>query len=119
MIRDRTLISRAVARSPWRALIALLLCAPTIAASQDFPARPIRLIVPYSAGGAADMVGRTIGQKLSESLGQPIVVENRVGANGIIGTDFVAKSAPDGYTRVLRRYRCIEYTHGRLPAASV
>ncbi len=100
MIRDRTLIGRAAARSPWHALVALLLCAPTIAASQDFPTRPIRLIVPYSAGGAADTVGRAIGQKISESLGQPVVVENRVGANGIIGADFVVKSAPDGYTLV-------------------
>lgn len=100
MLRYRAPISRAIASAPWRALFALLLCSSAITPAQDFPTRPIRLIVPYSAGGAADTVGRTIGQKLSESLGQPIVVENRVGANGIIGTDFVAKSAPDGYTLV-------------------
>src|SRR5437899_1677400 len=66
--------------------------------AQDYPARPVRLVVPYAAGGNADIFGRTLAQKLGDALKQPFVVENRAGANGGIGADFVAKSAPDGYT---------------------
>src|SRR6516164_7289404 len=66
-----------------------------------FPTRPIRLIVPYPAGGGTDIVGRVLGQKLHESMGQPIVIDNRAGAGGTIGTAVVAKSAPDGYTLLL------------------
>ena len=68
------------------------------AQAQDYPARPVRLVVPYAAGGNADIFGRTLAQKLGDALKQPFVVENRAGANGGIGADFVAKSAPDGYT---------------------
>ncbi len=67
-------------------------------AQEDYPARPVRLIVPYAAGGNADIFGRTLAQKLGETLKQSFVVENRPGANGGIGADFVAKAAPDGYT---------------------
>jgi tripartite-type tricarboxylate transporter receptor subunit TctC len=70
----------------------------TAMAQEDYPARPVRVIVPYAAGGAADIFGRVIAQKLSESLKQPFIVENRGGANGGIGAEAVAKSAPDGYT---------------------
>jgi tripartite-type tricarboxylate transporter receptor subunit TctC len=70
-------------------------------ATQPFPTRPIRLIVPYPAGGGTDIVGRVLGQKLHESLGQPVVIDNRGGAGGTIGTALVAKSAPDGYTLLL------------------
>jgi len=66
--------------------------------AQDYPAKPVRIVVPYSAGGNADILGRTLAQKLGDALKQPFVVENRAGANGGIGTDLVAKSAPDGYT---------------------
>ena len=83
-----------------RLLATLLMALPLAAAAQDYPSKPIRMIVPYTAGGAADTVARSVGQKLGELLGQPIVIENRTGAGGIIGTDFVAKSAPDGYTLV-------------------
>ena len=83
-----------------RSLATLLMALPLAAAAQDYPSRPIRMIVPYTAGGAADTVARSIGNKLGDLLGQPIVIENRTGAGGIIGTDFVAKSAPDGYTLV-------------------
>jgi tripartite-type tricarboxylate transporter receptor subunit TctC len=83
-----------------RSLATLLMALPLAAAAQDYPSKPIRMIVPYTAGGAADTVARSIGNKLGELLGQPIVIENRTGAGGIIGTDFVAKSAPDGYTLV-------------------
>ena len=70
-------------------------------ATEPFPTRPIRLIVPYPAGGGTDIVGRVVGQKLHESLGQPVVIDNRGGAGGTIGTAAAAKSAPDGYTLLL------------------
>lgn len=66
--------------------------------AQSFPTKPIRLIVPAPPGGGTDAVARIIGQKLSESLGQPVMIENRGGANGIIAGEMVAKAAPDGYT---------------------
>ena len=68
------------------------------AAGQTYPVRPIRLIVPYPAGGPTDFVGRTVGQKLSQYLGQQVVVDNRPGAGTIIGSELVARAAPDGYT---------------------
>jgi tripartite-type tricarboxylate transporter receptor subunit TctC len=71
---------------------------PSTGSGQAYPARPVRIVVPYSAGGNADILGRTLAQKLSDALRQPFVVENRAGANGGIGTDLVAKAAPDGYT---------------------
>ena len=71
------------------------------AAAESFPTRPIRLIVPYPAGGGTDIVGRVLGQKLHESLGQPVVIDNRGGAGGTLGTAAAAKSAPDGYTLLL------------------
>ncbi|HKU48291.1 MAG TPA: tripartite tricarboxylate transporter substrate binding protein [Burkholderiales bacterium] len=76
-------------------LVALLFAA---GASAQFPSRPLTLIVPIPPGGAPDIAARLIGQKLSESIGQPVVVENKVGANGNIANDLVAKAAPDGHT---------------------
>ena len=76
-------------------LAALLFSA--LAAAQ-YPARAITIIVPIPPGGAPDIAARVIGQKLSENVGQPVVIENKVGANGNIANDLVAKSAPDGYT---------------------
>jgi tripartite-type tricarboxylate transporter receptor subunit TctC len=73
-----------------------VLCAEAFA--QGFPARPIRIIVPFPPGGGTDVVARTVAPRMSEILGQPIVVENRAGAGGNIGTEFVARAAPDGYT---------------------
>ena len=72
-----------------------------VCAAQTYPARPVRLIVPFAAGGGTDLVGRTIAQKLTETIGQPFIVENRGGAGGVIGADMVAKAPPDGYTLVL------------------
>jgi tripartite-type tricarboxylate transporter receptor subunit TctC len=69
--------------------------------AQAWPSRPVRLVVPYPAGGPTDILGRVIAQKLTESLGQPVTVDNRPGASGNLGSDLVAKAAPDGYTLVL------------------
>ncbi len=74
-------------------------CAP--AGAQAYPAKPIRLVVPFAAGGTADVLGRAIGQELSRAYGQPVVVENRGGAGGNLGAEAVAKSTPDGYTLLL------------------
>ena len=71
------------------------------AQAQGYPNHPIRLVVPYPPGGTADLLARVLGQKLGESLGQPIIVEDRGGAGGNIATDLVAKSAPDGYTLLM------------------
>ena len=79
---------------------AMMLPAPA-GAAETFPTRPIRLVVPYPAGGGTDIVGRILGQKLHETLGQPVVIDNRSGAGGTLGTALAAKSAPDGYTLLL------------------
>lgn len=71
------------------------------ACAQGYPSKPIKVVVPYAAGGAADITARVLGQKMSESMGVPVLVDNKPGANGMIGTDFVAKAAPDGYTLLL------------------
>jgi tripartite-type tricarboxylate transporter receptor subunit TctC len=75
----------------------LVLGLPALHAA-DYPEKPIRLIVPYSPGGTADLLARTIGQKITASLGQQVIIDNRPGAGGNIGADLVAKAAPDGYT---------------------
>jgi len=81
------------------ALCALL--ASHFAVAQSYPNRPIRLIVPYAAGGTSDILARQIGPKLTEAWGQPVVIENKTGANGNVGADFVAKSDKDGYTLLI------------------
>jgi tripartite-type tricarboxylate transporter receptor subunit TctC len=80
-------------------LVATLLA--SAAQAQSYPSKPIRVIVPYAAGGTSDILARQVGPKLSDAWGQPVVVENKPGANGNVGADFVAKSAPDGYTLLL------------------
>ena len=82
------------------ALVALT-ALPTLALAQAYPNKPIRFIIPFAAGGPADMIGRLTGQKLSEILGQPVIVDNRGGAGGNVGAGVVAKSPPDGYTLLM------------------
>jgi tripartite-type tricarboxylate transporter receptor subunit TctC len=80
------------------AAFSILLASAGHSLAQGWPNRPIRMVVPYTPGGYTDLMARLVGQKISEALGQPIVFENKPGANAIIGTDVVAKAAPDGYT---------------------
>jgi tripartite-type tricarboxylate transporter receptor subunit TctC len=86
-----------------KSLIAAALCAVYLGAvhAQSYPNKPVKLIVPSAPGGFSDVVARILGQRLSIAMGQQFVIENKAGAGSIIGTDFVAKSAPDGYTLVL------------------
>jgi tripartite-type tricarboxylate transporter receptor subunit TctC len=80
---------------------ALLFALASHAFAQSFPSKPVRIVVPYSAGGGTDIVARAVGQKLNEKWGQSVIVDNRVGANGIIGADAVAKAPADGYTLLM------------------
>ena len=86
-----TLVSRMAA-------LAAALLIPAALYAQSYPTHPVRIVVPFTAGSATDILARTIGQKLQEFWGPPVVVENRPGAGGTIGEGLVAKSAPDGYT---------------------
>ena len=82
-------------------LLLIGLCAtlaPCVASADDFPSRPIHLIVPFPPGGPNDIIARTVGQRMSEILKQPIIIDNRGGQGGVLGTDQIVKSAPDGYT---------------------
>ncbi len=79
-------------------LLPSLVLLPALAAAEDFPAKPIRLIVPFPAGGPNDIIARVVGQRMSELSGQPVLIDNRGGQGGVLGTDAVAKAAPDGYT---------------------
>jgi tripartite-type tricarboxylate transporter receptor subunit TctC len=80
---------------------AAMMPAAAVAATETFPIRPIRLIVPYPPGGGTDIIARVLGEKLRGSLGQPVVIDNRGGAGGILGTELAAKAAPDGHTLLL------------------
>ena len=89
-------------RNLLRSVVAVLaLAASGLAAADAWPTRPVKMVVPFGAGGTTDVVARLLGQKLGELWGQPVVIENRTGAGGNIGADAVAKSAPDGYTLLM------------------
>ena len=93
-----------MARSVLHALCAALICLVSVTGisnAEDYPSRPITLVVPFPPGGSTTVMARIVGDKLSAALGQQIVVENKGGAGGTIGTRFVAKAAPDGYTILL------------------
>src|SRR5581483_8585809 len=85
------------------------------AAAQQYPAKPVKIIVAFSPGGSTDLLARAVGQKLGERWGQPVVVENRVGASGMIGADAVAKSAPDGYTLLMCSPQEVAVNHHVFP----
>src|SRR5260221_4685444 len=93
-----------------RTLLAFLLCVSMQALAQ-YPTKAVRVVIPFPPGGATDIIGRVIAQKMSERWKQPVVVENRPGAGGTIGSDLVAKSAPDGYTLLIATNR----THAGAP----
>jgi tripartite-type tricarboxylate transporter receptor subunit TctC len=103
----------------WIAAALLVAVAPVH--SQSYPNRPIRIIVPFSAGGGSDILARLFGPRLSERLGQPVVVDNRPSGAGILGTDIVAKSVPDGYTLLLVQaaHAVNAQLHTKLPYDSI
>src|SRR5687768_15667802 len=82
----------------WVAGVLLVTAGAAIGQTQSYPERPVRIIVPFGAGGANDVVVRIVGTRLTEVLGQQVVVDNRTGAGGLIGTEIAAKATPDGYT---------------------
>ena len=86
------------------------------AAEKVFPTKPIRIIVPFAAGGPTDIVARTVGQQLTLTFGQPVVIDNRPGAGGVVGADLAAKSAPDGYTLLLCSTGAMAINPGLLPS---
>ncbi len=98
----RRLITRVLATSG--AALALSLAGAGAAFASSYPEKPIRLVVPFAPGGGTDLIARTLGTSMSQTLGQPVIIDNKPGAGTVIGTDLVAKSAPDGYTLVIASF---------------
>jgi tripartite-type tricarboxylate transporter receptor subunit TctC len=102
----------------WLLLLPALLANPTAALAQGYPARPIRFIVPFPPAGPTDMAARIVADQMSETLHQPVVVENRAGANGIVGLEALAHAAPDGYTIAIAPFPTLVFNpllYSRLP----
>src|SRR3954468_19408691 len=97
MMRDR----QSNRPSSWALAAAGVMAASAVHANSDYPAKPVRMVIPIAPGGGTDIVGRMIAQKLTQAFNQQFIVDNRPGAGGIIGSDAVAKAAPDGYTVLL------------------
>ena len=100
-------------RRIWAVVLACL-SVTSFAQDSNYPVKPIKLLVGYAPGGATDIVARSIAIKMQETLGQPIIVENRAGASSNIASEFVARSAPDGYTLLP-----VSYTHLTLPTKRI
>src|SRR5690349_19719722 len=101
---DHAKVAKAVFLTACLALVAtaaIQLAVVNVAGAQTYPSKAVRFVITYPAGGGSDFTARPIAQKLTEAWGQPVVVEPRPGGSAMIGTDFVAKSAPDGYTMLL------------------
>ncbi len=103
----------------WRAALGVsLTCLATSALAADYPSRPIRFVIPFAAGGTSDIIGRILSAKMHDALGQTLVVDNRGGAGGSIGTDIVAKANPDGHTILLSStgtHALVPYLYKKLP----
>src|SRR5688572_30767993 len=99
------------------ALAAALAIAAGPLAAQQYPVKPVRVVIPWPPGGSNDVVGRIVAQKLSETMGQQFIVDNRGGASGVIGSEFVAKSPPDGYTLMIHSATHVSNPHlyGKVP----
>lgn len=95
--------------------VAAALCMAAGAAAQQFPVKPVRIVVGFAAGGPTDVIARVIAQDMTAALGQPVIVENRTGANAIIATDLVARAAPDGYTTLFSSLSLLVNTVGDTP----
>jgi tripartite-type tricarboxylate transporter receptor subunit TctC len=93
------------------ASIAWALAIASASQAQEWPSRPIRFIVPFPAGGSTDVAARVIGEYLSRTLGQQIVIENKSGASGVVGTETAAKSAPDGYSILIATDQVATWQH--------
>src|SRR5262245_29925346 len=94
------------------AFVLAVMASTGLALAQDYPSRPIRMVIAFPAGGPTDFVGRLLADKMKELLGQSVIIENRAGANGAIGADFVAKSEPDGHTLFLTTVGAVAITPG-------
>ncbi len=98
-------------------LATLVVCGTAAFAQQSFPSKPVRLLIPYAAGGAVDILGRTLGDELSRRWGQPVIIENRTGAGGTIASQVLVKSDPDGYTLIIvaSGHSMNPYLYSKLP----